>query len=476
MTIRFTCGECSSVLKINDDLAGTTGRCPKCKTKFTVPQLEPVSANGHREPLIEKGRSDSQGNPGSDLPESHPVESTHKPDHPVGKIVKHSEVIPFDINPTDTFPADDSHYDLDALGDELVPDPEEAPIPAATTDSLEDLDCPSIMVHHPLMPTRSVLLHAENNNPYDSATEPRKNDKFSSFSDRPERSTPRAIPVLPAFDPAKFLSSEQSDDDIDELNSSPRFELRDTKPIQVREEKPAPRREEKPDFSLPFDSDEQAERPAPRPSSRSNAAPKPVQPPPEKIDLATAAKMMKNAIRDNQAEEAHQRELDAKSGFDFGQIFREFGLKGVGILGGGILAAFVLYYAADRMFSSSLKLPKLGYVHGVVKLDGQPLSGATVNFSPAEVDLAGSKKERARTSIGVTDDKGQFRMMYLPAENIEGVAVGKCRVWVTHVGPKGRSDVPDEWTEGGMAIREVTAGRQKEAFEINMQTRPGARR
>lgn len=40
MTIRYQCPECDSVLKIKDELAGTDGKCPKCKTKFVVPQPE----------------------------------------------------------------------------------------------------------------------------------------------------------------------------------------------------------------------------------------------------------------------------------------------------------------------------------------------------------------------------------------------------------------------------------------------------
>ena len=37
MTIRVTCDQCGSVLKIKDELAGTDGKCPKCKTRFVVP-------------------------------------------------------------------------------------------------------------------------------------------------------------------------------------------------------------------------------------------------------------------------------------------------------------------------------------------------------------------------------------------------------------------------------------------------------
>jgi len=36
--IRYQCEKCSSVLKIKDRLAGTAGKCPKCKTKFQVPE------------------------------------------------------------------------------------------------------------------------------------------------------------------------------------------------------------------------------------------------------------------------------------------------------------------------------------------------------------------------------------------------------------------------------------------------------
>lgn len=37
MSIRYECDQCGSVLKIKEDLAGKPGKCPKCKTPFTVP-------------------------------------------------------------------------------------------------------------------------------------------------------------------------------------------------------------------------------------------------------------------------------------------------------------------------------------------------------------------------------------------------------------------------------------------------------
>ncbi|WP_437203423.1 hypothetical protein [Planctomicrobium sp. SH664] len=43
MTIRYKCPKCASVLKIKDQLAGTDGKCPKCKTRFVVPQPQAES-------------------------------------------------------------------------------------------------------------------------------------------------------------------------------------------------------------------------------------------------------------------------------------------------------------------------------------------------------------------------------------------------------------------------------------------------
>lgn len=45
MAIRFECEQCGSVLKIKDDLAGKPGKCPKCKTAFTVPEVDDSPAD-----------------------------------------------------------------------------------------------------------------------------------------------------------------------------------------------------------------------------------------------------------------------------------------------------------------------------------------------------------------------------------------------------------------------------------------------
>jgi hypothetical protein len=196
---------------------------------------------------------------------------------------------------------------------------------------------------------------------------------------------------------------------------------------------------------------------------RTPAAPS-SRPTPEKIDLATAAKMMKKAIKDSQADASRQRELEAKPGFDYTLFFREFGLRGMLILAVAVGGPLLMYFAFDYMLSSRLKTPKLGYVTGIVKLDGKPAANVQVFMAPSDSTIEGNKKsrERARTSVGVTDASGQYKMMYAP--KIQGVAAGKCRVWLNGL------DIPPDWMEVAGKNTDIEAGKQNQ-FDINMESR-----
>jgi DNA-directed RNA polymerase subunit RPC12/RpoP len=46
MTIRYTCTQCGSHLKIKDEKAGKPGHCPKCQAEFIIPQPEQVGVVG----------------------------------------------------------------------------------------------------------------------------------------------------------------------------------------------------------------------------------------------------------------------------------------------------------------------------------------------------------------------------------------------------------------------------------------------
>ncbi len=64
MTIRFQCSECDSVLKIKDELAGTDGKCPKCKTKFVVPALDEADQDESTEEGSSKASSKKESRSG----------------------------------------------------------------------------------------------------------------------------------------------------------------------------------------------------------------------------------------------------------------------------------------------------------------------------------------------------------------------------------------------------------------------------
>lgn len=67
MTIRYKCEECASVLKIRDELAGTSAKCPKCKLSFTVPAAAGRKA-GVRKPSSEQSPAAADEEDPVDMP------------------------------------------------------------------------------------------------------------------------------------------------------------------------------------------------------------------------------------------------------------------------------------------------------------------------------------------------------------------------------------------------------------------------
>lgn len=76
--------------------------------------------------------------------------------------------------------------------------------------------------------------------------------------------------------------------------------------------------------------------------------------------------------------------------------------------------------ALSCMTLSGCSEMKVAPVSGVVTLDGQPLSKASITFLP---------EAGGRPSYGVTDDSGRYRLAY--SMNEEGAEVGKCQVKIT---------------------------------------------
>ena len=483
MTIRFTCSECASVLKIKDELAGSAGRCPKCKTKFIVPTPEAEAPVVVTEPIEPPAGSAMVSNSESNqyradipavlsnadetpvaeapeesavAPESHAglefgddkVEINLNAD-PVSEQTRHSHrdiALPFNSDAEEYLSLDDSNTDIDALPPQRFEPAVQHDAALARHPSEDSNDFDDDLDSLPVMISSRLRKGAASAAPVETG-EPGKPLKSPDPVVKSSKKAAKGTTEIP-FDPLEFLMSDRTATYGGEAGTGGKPKT--------------------PDLSLDTDSNDDFQaRMTPHPVTRPAPASVATRLTPEKVDLVTAAKMMKKAIKESQAETAHQRELDAKAGFDYGLFFREFGWRGFGLIFGGLILTYTLYVGSNQMWSSKLKLPKLGYVTGTIKVNGEPLTGAEVYFAPVEAEAAENKRDRIRTSVGVTDAKGHYVMMYVPADRIQGVAVGRCRMWVSHIGERG-NDIPSEYSEAAMLVREITEGSQKAPFDLDM--------
>jgi hypothetical protein len=56
--------------------------------------------------------------------------------------------------------------------------------------------------------------------------------------------------------------------------------------------------------------------------------------------------------------------------------------------------------------------PELAVVYGVIRLDGEPLTGARVEFNPRQPPRAGRHEPAASGSFAVTDERGYYELEY----------------------------------------------------------------
>lgn len=103
---------------------------------------------------------------------------------------------------------------------------------------------------------------------------------------------------------------------------------------------------------------------------------------------------------------------------------------------------------------------QFGGVSGTVTLDGKPLAGATVEFSPA----GGSP------AYGVTDDEGRYKLLW--SADQQGAPIGMNRVRITSFNegkPRIKERVPVKYNRQSELTREVGRGQQVFDFELTTQ-------
>lgn len=107
--------------------------------------------------------------------------------------------------------------------------------------------------------------------------------------------------------------------------------------------------------------------------------------------------------------------------------------------------------------------PDLGKVTGVVVLDGTPVEGIEVQFTP----------EKGRGSQGVTDGEGKYELNYL--QQVKGAVIGKHKVIIKTLGEEDDSDpdapvveekIPAKYNTKSTLTAEVEAGENEIDFQL----------
>ncbi len=110
--------------------------------------------------------------------------------------------------------------------------------------------------------------------------------------------------------------------------------------------------------------------------------------------------------------------------------------------------------------------PSLGQVEGTVTLDGSPVDGATVCFSP---------EAGGRSSLAITDDAGKYELEFGAGE--PGALVGKHKVTITtfeegEVDDGGQlvgnvpEEIPSQYNKESTLVKEVVSGSQTIDFKL----------
>ncbi|MEW4455749.1 carboxypeptidase regulatory-like domain-containing protein [Bremerella sp. JC817] len=122
---------------------------------------------------------------------------------------------------------------------------------------------------------------------------------------------------------------------------------------------------------------------------------------------------------------------------------------------GLILAAMMLGSGCTSSVPSNV-----AEVTGLVTVDGKPAAEAMVSFSPTG---------GGRTSFGLTDDKGQYRLIY--TNDIRGAIIGDHMVSISNTPPPGKPSpavlVPAKFGKPGSLTANVEQGSRNEInFEL----------
>jgi hypothetical protein len=163
---------------------------------------------------------------------------------------------------------------------------------------------------------------------------------------------------------------------------------------------------------------------------------------------------------------AEGEEDDAGEGFSAREIAIYVGKWAAPVAVALVIGWFIASWWMTRWKRGDL--PPLGRVTGVVTLDGVPLAGAEVQFSPVPVDPRKPDVKGGAASFAFTDAQGAYRLTYL--ENVEGAVVGKHTVQIRALGEDGMERVPARYNSRSRVTVEVKEGRNEHNFAVESPT------
>jgi|SRR5579862_270887 len=149
---------------------------------------------------------------------------------------------------------------------------------------------------------------------------------------------------------------------------------------------------------------------------------------------------------------------------DYVGVVKDFAVQ---ILPAAVVVVVLVYFAyflSSQVIIGRGNLPDLGKVSGKVTLDGKPVAGATVRFTP--LDDQGKERRNATVALGVTDDSGQYILLYV--KDTPGAAVGTNRVEIESKDENGRERFPSEFNLRTTLQRDVKKG--SNSYDFAAQT------
>ena len=137
---------------------------------------------------------------------------------------------------------------------------------------------------------------------------------------------------------------------------------------------------------------------------------------------------------------------------------------------GGIVIGLMCwgaYFLSSQILTGHGNYPPLGQVTGRVILNGQPLPNAIVRFAPKDPiygEAQNGKHLAASVSMGVTDDNGNYSLLYVT--DVKGAYVGMHKVSIEAKDASGRERLLPEFNSRTTLDREVKTGAQVMDFDV----------